>query len=573
MLAPVFEPDWVDLKPRKDILPPPGTKCTLVLSPPPQPTSRPAATQPAAKPAPPATQPGPHLTPKTVEWVHKMLGTFYRDDHGFPHGTGKEEYFYKSGALKIREDYVAGKITKSVWHRPDGSVLKTTEWRNESGEGIYLREDGTVKVKMQYKNGRADGLAVYSRPDGTVERQEMFKDGKPAGQSDSPATQPAVAPTSAGPPATQGDAPAGVGWIPVKGLMEPYRQLPGPEITIFGTVEISERRHAIRRPMLSDKGRDGEPDTYEMGDEELVLRVVVLRHGQKEYMISGPAGLGDHETKPWANVIGRRVEAVGRRYGETVAIGWLRLAAEPAAATPATQPEAVLKTLSPMAQRIAATMPEGWKLIAAERLDTMPGWTGKTQCDRLSFEHATLKGSIYGRPVQANVVFFVTPADFASYCPGLYSMRKCPTSQPGEPPLSSVSKDHLLFVGASWPTDRAASAAVSHALNALGFTPAPEHDITPEAMKHRLTWEVYDGTGDAERAVYVLDGEKIGTGFNGLKALCERIVDMPRGSSVRIMPYYGDPGGAVRRKYPFDAADLADFAKEHGVTIGIQKAG
>ena len=110
-------------------------------------------------------------------------------------------------------------------------------------------------------------------------------------------------------------------------------------------------------------------------------------------------------------------------------------------------------------------------------------------------------------------------------------------------------------------------------LTSLGFTPATERDITPEAMKHRLTWEVYDGTGDAERAVYVLDGEKIGAGSTGLKALRERIAKMPRGSEVLIEPYYGDPGGGVQRKYPFDTTELHDFSEKHGVLLGIQKAG
>jgi beta-lactamase regulating signal transducer with metallopeptidase domain len=90
---------------------------------------------------------------------------------------------------------------------------------------------------------------------------------------------------------------------------------------------------------------------------------------------------------------------------------------------------------------------------------------------------------------------------------------------------------------------------------------------------HELTWEGYNGTGDPATAVYVLDGERLGKGGAGLAALKARLAKMPRGDEVRIIPYYGDPGGSVRYEYPFDTGDLGRFAKEHGVELRVPGAG
>lgn len=114
-----------------------------------------------------------------------MPGTLEFDASGRPHGSGVRVYRYKGGQVKLEERYRAGKIVHSAWFRPDGSVVARTAWKNESGTGYYLREDGSIHTQMQYVNGLAEGKAMYYGLDGGVEREALFRGGKPV----EPATQ------------------------------------------------------------------------------------------------------------------------------------------------------------------------------------------------------------------------------------------------------------------------------------------------------------------------------------------------------------------------------------------------
>jgi hypothetical protein len=105
---------------------------------------------------------------------------FWRDDSGNAHGTGTKDYKYRSGQLMLRERYVRGKQVKSEWFKPDGTLIQTTDWTfPETGEGIYLRQDGTIKARMNYVNGIADGEAIYYNEDGAVERRQTYRNGAP----------------------------------------------------------------------------------------------------------------------------------------------------------------------------------------------------------------------------------------------------------------------------------------------------------------------------------------------------------------------------------------------------------
>ena len=84
----------------------------------------------------------------------------YFDENGFPHGTGSKEYKYDSGNLMIKETYASGKITQTVWYRPDGTVKRQEDWKDESGTTIYLRQDGTIKAAIPFVNGNAHGYAL-----------------------------------------------------------------------------------------------------------------------------------------------------------------------------------------------------------------------------------------------------------------------------------------------------------------------------------------------------------------------------------------------------------------------------
>ena len=73
-----------------------------------------------------------------------LPGTFYRDDQGVAHGTGVVTYNYKPGVKQVVEQYYRGQLVRSEWFRRDGTSIQVTLWEDESGEGLYLRKDGSV---------------------------------------------------------------------------------------------------------------------------------------------------------------------------------------------------------------------------------------------------------------------------------------------------------------------------------------------------------------------------------------------------------------------------------------------
>jgi antitoxin component YwqK of YwqJK toxin-antitoxin module len=104
-------------------------------------------------------------------------GTLYRDRDGNAHGSGVKTYPYRSGAIQLREEYFRGKLVRSEWFKPDGTSIHVTEWQNEAGEGIYLREDGTIRIRQTYTNGLAHGQTIYYAEDGSVLGEAEFHEG------------------------------------------------------------------------------------------------------------------------------------------------------------------------------------------------------------------------------------------------------------------------------------------------------------------------------------------------------------------------------------------------------------
>jgi antitoxin component YwqK of YwqJK toxin-antitoxin module len=108
-----------------------------------------------------------------------MPGTLWCDSNGFMHGTGWWRYHYDSGALKLEERYVAGQLSLSRWFRRDRSLIAETHWRGGDGVGYFLRDNGSVRSKMEFRNGKAHGRAVYYKDDGvTVDYVAEFRDGQ-----------------------------------------------------------------------------------------------------------------------------------------------------------------------------------------------------------------------------------------------------------------------------------------------------------------------------------------------------------------------------------------------------------
>jgi len=92
--------------------------------------------------------------------------------------------------------------------------------------------------------------------------------------------------------------------------------------------------------------------------------------------------------------------------------------------------------------------------------------------------------------------------------------------------------------------------------------------VLAEILKHKdhgLKFANYEGHGDATKAVYMVDGQNIGTGNQGWEALKYVISRLPAKSCLNIWSYYGGGG------FPFIEKDLIDCAKQYGVTIGIPK--
>ena len=105
-------------------------------------------------------------------------GTLRKRPDGFYFGTGTTTHRYTNGAIALEDYYRAGKLKHSKWYKPDGSVVAETSWRNGTNVGYFLRENGTIRIKMPYIGKRAHGLAIYYKEDGvTVDHVEEFRDG------------------------------------------------------------------------------------------------------------------------------------------------------------------------------------------------------------------------------------------------------------------------------------------------------------------------------------------------------------------------------------------------------------
>lgn len=114
-------------------------------------------------------------------------GTLCCDANGFPHGTGKKEYYYDSGALMIEEWYRAGVQTKTTWYRPDGTHIATSAFDKETGGvGLFLRQNGSIRRRVRFRYSPSEklylahGTATDFAPDGSVVKTVEYRDGVPA---------------------------------------------------------------------------------------------------------------------------------------------------------------------------------------------------------------------------------------------------------------------------------------------------------------------------------------------------------------------------------------------------------
>ncbi len=103
------------------------------------------------------------------------------DEDGKPI-QGEKVYHYDSGKVMLSEEYQNGMLLKSRWISPDGDVIRVTDWQEGSGVGVYLRQDGTIRVIQTYADGIAEGLTAYLDEHGKLIKLVEFKGGQPVAE-------------------------------------------------------------------------------------------------------------------------------------------------------------------------------------------------------------------------------------------------------------------------------------------------------------------------------------------------------------------------------------------------------
>jgi hypothetical protein len=93
-------------------------------------------------------------------------------------------------------------------------------------------------------------------------------------------------------------------------------------------------------------------------------------------------------------------------------------------------------------------------------------------------------------------------------------------------------------------TGRALLLAASLMLAAAGCARRPDKGTMVGAGEMKITWRVYEGAGDSESALFMVDGDTVGAGAAGFAAVLNRLDGLPPESNVLIYPYY-EPGYVV----------------------------
>lgn len=112
-----------------------------------------------------------------ARYYDAIPGTLVLDAHG-ARGTGDYRYRYASGATKLVEKYYRGHLVRSEWFEPDGTSIQVTLWKDGCGEGLYLREDGSIRRRLSYVHDVWDGPSTYYNRDGTVRGTAMGRNGQ-----------------------------------------------------------------------------------------------------------------------------------------------------------------------------------------------------------------------------------------------------------------------------------------------------------------------------------------------------------------------------------------------------------
>jgi len=128
---------------------------------------------------------------------------------------------------------------------------------------------------------------------------------------------------------------------------------------------------------------------------------------------------------------------------------------------------------------------------------------------------------------------------------------------------------NLKLKSAPKPATPAAPAPVANPPASAPVSPV----ATPAApAAHSLTWTDYDGVTNPAAAHLVLDGQDLGSGDAGLAALKSHLTTLPAKAQVKIIPYYGDPGGGTPRHAPLDLVELRTYCEAHDLSLLIPQS-
>ena len=125
----------------------------------------------------------------------KEVGTTYLSDEkvlgaDFYDNEGLHIYYYKYGKKKREIEYYKdhNKHFAKVYYE-NGNLMSTglfiSNSKDSKGFGVYrpdsvhnkYRENGTIKTKITFSNGKQHGPTIYFNEDGTIEKKEEYKEG------------------------------------------------------------------------------------------------------------------------------------------------------------------------------------------------------------------------------------------------------------------------------------------------------------------------------------------------------------------------------------------------------------
>ncbi|NQU32149.1 MAG: hypothetical protein HQ521_02845 [Bacteroidetes bacterium] len=106
----------------------------------------------------------------------------------YDHGKAINEYFvyYDNGKLNVQATYVDDKLEgKLKKYSTKGALLESSYFKDDQKNGEYISNfsigEGFVDYKINYVDGKADGVVYEYYPDGILKSEMPFKEGKKEG--------------------------------------------------------------------------------------------------------------------------------------------------------------------------------------------------------------------------------------------------------------------------------------------------------------------------------------------------------------------------------------------------------